>query len=400
MAADTPIGRTILHVDMDAFFASVEQLDHPELRGKPVVVGSPPDKRGVVSAASYEAREYGVHSAMPSREAARRCPHAVFRPVNGKRYSEISRHIQSIFLQFTPLVEPLSIDEAFLDVTGCYRLFGDGPEIGRQVKDRIKRETGLTASVGVAANKFLAKLASDLEKPDGLTVVPRSRREVMAFLAPLPVGKIWGVGKVTAQSLAEAGITLISQLQAADDQELGRKIGRHAARHLIRLSLGDDDRELELEREEKSISKEHTFDQDCESEETIRQILGELVDDVGRRLRKSGKYAGQARLKLRWQGFKTITRQRMFDRPVCDDSNLRAMAMAILDGETLDQPVRLVGFGVGKLMDQPTQQLSLFDDDRTLDDDRKERLSHTLDELKDRLGSGSIRRASARPRSK
>ena len=388
-------GRTILHVDMDAFFASVEQLDHPELRGKPVVVGSPPDKRGVVSAASYEAREYGIHSAMPSREAGRRCPHAVFMPVNGKRYSEVSRHIQSIFLQFTPLVEPLSIDEAFLDVTGCRRLFGEGPEIGRKVKERVKKETGLTASVGVAANKFLAKLASDLEKPDGLTVVPRARREVKAFLAPLAVGKIWGVGKVTGESLARAGITRIGHLQEADEQELGRTIGRHAARHLMRLAWGEDERDLELEHEEKSISKEYTFDEDCRSPETVRRILGGLADDVGRRLRKGKKFAGQARLKLRWQGFKTITRQRMFSRPVCDDSNLRAMAEAILDAETLDQPVRLVGFGVSRLTDQPSQQLSLFDDP-TMNDDRKERLSHAVDALKARLGSDSIGRASTR----
>ena len=186
---------TYLHVDMDAFFASVEQHDHPELRGQPVVIGAQPDQRGVVAAASYEAREYGIHSAMPSREAGERCPHAVFLPPNGKRYGEVSRQIMGIFERFTPYVEQLSVDEAFLDVTGAQRLLGTGREIAAKIKDTVKGETGLTASVGVAVNKFLAKLASDMDKPDGLTVVPNSKQEIITFLAPLPVGRIWGEAK-------------------------------------------------------------------------------------------------------------------------------------------------------------------------------------------------------------
>jgi DNA polymerase IV len=384
--------RTILHVDMDAFFAAVEQRERPELRGKPVVVGAPPDRRGVVSAASYEARVFGIHSAMPSREAGRRCPHAVFLPVNGKLYSEVSQQIREIFYRFTPLVEPLSIDEAFLDVTGALRLFGPGPEIARKIKQAIRDETRLTASVGVAANKFLAKLASDLEKPDGLTVVPSTRAEILAFLAPLPVGRIWGVGKVTGEELAKAGIKTIGQLQTASEVRLAALLGPHAARHLLRLAVGEDERELETEHDEKSISREHTFDRDCTSPAEIRRILAGLADEVGQSLREAGKYAGLARLKLRWQGFETITRQRPFEHAICDDFNLRAMAAALLAAEELVKPVRLIGFGVSRLAEHAPRQLSLFGaEDRA--DDRKERLSRTVDALHQKFGKDSIRRA-------
>lgn len=387
--------KTILHVDMDAFFASVEQHDHPELRGKPVVVGAPPDKRGVISAASYEAREYGIHSAMASREAYKRCPDAVFMPVNMNRYIEVSQVVQSIFTEFTPFVEPLSIDEAFLDVTGSFRLFGDGAEIAQKVKDKIKDDTGLNASVGVAHNKFLAKLASDLDKPDGLTIVPSKRGEVMAFLAPLSVNRIWGVGKVTGASLADAGITTIGELQKISETELGNIIGKHSARHLQRLAMGEDERELEMGRDEKSISKEHTFEFDCQSREELKFVLAELVDHVGSSLRKSGKFAKQARIKIRWQGFRTITRQRLFENPVCDDFSLRKMANEILDNEELIKPVRLIGFGVGKLVDSAPRQLSLFGDENIVND-KKERLSRTVDAIRDNLGIESIRRGSAK----
>jgi len=384
--------RTILHVDMDAFFTSIEQREHPELRGKSVVVGAPPDQRGVVAAASYEARKFGVHSAMPSREAGRRCPHAVFLPVNGKLYSEVSHQVRDIFYRFTPLVEPLSIDEAFLDVTGSLRLFGSGLETARKIKDTIRDETLLTASIGMAPNKFLAKLASDLEKPDGLTVVPSTRNEILAFLAPLPVGRIWGVGKVTGDQLKKAGIETIGQLQNASEPRLAALIGSHSARHLLRLSMGEDERELETEREEKSLSKEYTFNRDCTSLAEIKRVLAELADDVGRRLREADRYAGLARLKLRWQGFKTITRQRMFDHPVCDDFNLRAMAAALLAAEKMVKPVRLVGFGVSRFSKLPPRQLSLFDNENKADD-RKERLSRTVDEIHGKFGKHSIRRA-------
>jgi len=387
--------RTILHVDMDAFFTSVEQRDRPELRGKPVVVGAPPDQRGVVAAASYEARKFGIHSAMPSREAYRRCPHAVFLPPNGKRYGEVSRQIHGIFERFTPLVEPLSIDEAFLDVSGAERLLGTGPEIARKIKDAIHEETLLTASVGVAPNKFLAKLAGDLEKPDGLTVVPASREAIAAFLAPLPISRIWGVGKVTQAQLEAAGISTIGQLQDVTETRLGRILTPHVARHLLRLAWGEDHREVETDYEEKSISNEHTFTHDCDDPVEIRAVLGDLVDNVGRRLREAEKLAGLARLKLRWQGFETITRQRPLDPPVCDDFSLRAAAEKLLAGEELVKPVRLIGFGVAKLVEEAAEQLSLFEDDRK-ERERKERLSEVADTIRSKFGKKSIRRGSSR----
>jgi len=385
---------TILHVDMDAFFASVEQLDHPELRGKPVVVGAPPDKRGVVAAASYEAREYGIHSAMPSREAGKRCPHAVFVPSNGKRYSEVSRKVLSILEGFTPLVEQVSIDEAFLDVSGAETLFGSGPEIALKIKDAIRKETGLTASVGVASNKFLAKLASDMDKPDGLTVVPEGSEEILAFLAPLPVGRLWGVGKVTQNTLEKAGLHTVGQLRAAGEERLARILGTHAAEHLCRLARGEDSRELELDVEEKSMSKEHTFPEDCDSVREIERVLLDLVDEVASRLREHGRYASLARLKLRWKGFETITRQKAFAYPCCDDFSLREMALDLFRAEELIKPVRLVGFGVSRFTDGRGEQLELFSV-KPHDTERRERLSRAVDTIRGKFGDESMRRGSS-----
>ncbi len=386
--------RTILHVDMDAFYAAIEQHDRPELRGKPVVVGAAPDQRGVVSAASYEARKFGIHSAMPARDAGRLCPHATFLPVNMRRYQEISRQVFAILERFTPLVEPLSVDEAFLDVTGSRRLFGTGPEIARLIKDTIRRETGLTASVGVAPNKFLAKLSSDLNKPDGLTVVPDTREAITAFLAPLPVTRIWGVGQVTAQHLATEGIRRIGDLQALSERALGTIVGKHSARHLMRLAFGEDSRELELDKIERSISREHTFDHDTESHERVTRTLADLVEDVGRHLREAGFYAAVAHIKLRWRGFKTITRQRPLSPPCCDDITLLRTAERLLAAEPLTKPVRLVGFGVSALTHRPEQQLTLLDD-ASATNPKRERLSRTVDLIRRQHGRGSIHRASS-----
>jgi len=380
---------------MDAFYASIEQRDHPEYRGRPVVVGAGPNERGVIAAASYEARKFGIHSAMPSREAGRRCPQAVFVPVDMPRYVEASRLIGAIFHRFTPLVEPLSLDEAFLDVSGAAGLFGNGAAIARQIKDAVRAETHLTASVGVAHNMFLAKLASDLEKPDGLTIVPSDPAGIIAFLAPLPVGRLWGVGKVTRPKLEAAGFRTLGDIQRADAALLASVVGRDAAEHFKRLARGEDNRELELDGEEKSISREYTFDTDCESKDAIRAVLMDLVDDVGRQLRKAGRYAGVARLKLRWKGFETITRQRPFANPVCDDFSLRTAAEGLFDAETIDQPVRLVGFGVSRLQAEPRQQLDLFADSAGPVDAKRERLNRTVDSLRERLGDTTIGRASA-----
>ena len=385
----------ILHIDMDAFFAAVEQRDHPELRGKPVVVGAPADQRGVVSTCSYEARAFGVHSAMPSREAFRRCPQAIFVPPNMPRYAAVSRQVFAIFERFTPLVEPVSIDEAFLDVTGSRRLFGEPEAIAISIRAAIHAETGLTASVGVAGNKFLAKLASESRKPDGLTVVPRSRTEVLAFLAPLPVGRLWGVGKVMRELLEGHNYRLIGDIQHATGPALAAVVGHHAASHLLRLAFGEDEREIETDAEEKSISREYTFPADCRDPDRLRAVLRDLTDDVGQRLRESGKFAGVGKLKLRWSDFQTLTRQRSFPAPVCDDFTLRRLALELLQAEPLVQPVRLIGFGVSGFTTERHEQLSLFDDPPAVRRDRDEKLCHTVDRLRNKLGADQIVRADA-----
>lgn len=379
---------------MDAFFAAVEQRDRPTLRGQPVVVGSPPDQRGVVAAASYEARRYGIHSAMPSREAGRRCPHAVFLPPNFKRYSAVSKQVLAIFEHFTPLVEPVSVDEAFLDVTGAQRLFGHGPAIASKIKQAVHAETDLTVSVGVAPNKFLAKLASDLHKPDGLTIVPSDPAAIRAFLAPLPVGKIWGVGKVSEQILARAGLYHIADLQHATLAHLVRLLGKDAAAHLHALAHGEDARPVEPTWDEKSISREHTFLDDVREPMLIERTLVDLAEDVGRRLRKTGKYAGLARLKLRWKNFQTITRQVPLVPPRCDDFRLRAVALELLAAQTVTQPVRLIGFGVGQLAFQSAGQLNLFESSST--PRRTEALSRAVDEIRRRFGKDAILGAAAK----
>jgi len=383
--------RVFLHVDMDAFFASVEQHDNPELRGKPVVVGSPADQRGVVSAASYEARKFGIHSAMPSGEAARRCPEAIFVRPRMKRYKEVSSAIFEIFERFTPLVEPLSVDEAFLDVTGSEKLFGSAVEIGQQIRRAILDETGLTASVGVAPNKFLAKLASDMDKPDGLTMVPFAKEAIIEFLAPLPVGRIWGVGAVTQQNLEAKGIRTIGDLQRATLATLVSIVGEHSTGHLKRLAHGEDDRDIVTDREEKSISKEHTFSKDVLDRDTLEGVLLTLIDEVSTLLREKEKFAGVLRLKLRWQGFKTITRQRQLKPACCDAFSLRRAAKALLSSEAISRPVRLIGIGVSDLCDRPSEQLSLFDDDSGVRE-KQENLSRSVDSLRTKYGTPSIGR--------
>lgn len=381
---------------MDAFFASVEQRDHPEWRGKPVVVGAPPDRRGVVAAASYEARTYGIHSAMPSREAGRLCPHAVFVPANGRRYRQVSARIFRILERFSPFVEPLSIDEAFLDVTGVQRLFGKGEEIAAKIKQAIRRETGLTASIGVAPNKFLAKLASDLQKPDGLTVVPDDRAAILEFLAPLPVHRIWGVGKVMERQLQRLGIETIGDLQTTPPQRLAGLLGKRTAEHLLRLAHGQDNREIEPAAEEKSMSGEHTFPEDTRSPEQIERVLCDLAETVGRRLRSAGLYARAAHLKLRWKDFRTITRQKALARPCRDDFTLRQTALGLFRAQETKEPVRLIGFGVSRLIDHADDQMSLFETE-SRNAGRNERLSQAVDRLRGKYGDTAIGRAPTPP---
>ncbi len=379
--------RVILHADMDAFFASVEQLDHPELRGRPVIVGAPPDRRGVVAAASYEARAFGVRSAMPSREAGRRCPHGVFRPPRMERYAEVSRRVFEIFVRFTPLVEPLSIDEAVLDVTGAQHLFGDGPQIARRIKAAVREELGLTVTIGVAPNRFLAKLASELGKPDGLVVVPDGPEAIRAWLAPLPVARLWGVGATTEQRLRTCGIATIGDVQRAPVERLSSLLGAPTALWLRALAEGRDDRPVGETSPEQSLSRERTFPHDVRERAAVEHALMELVADVGRRLREGGWYAGTARLKIRYAPFRTITRQCPLRPPACDDFTLRAAARQLWRAENAGGAVRLVGFGVTRLTRTPGEPL-LFDD---LDARRRlERLSRVVDELNRRYGPGAV----------
>ncbi len=380
---------------MDAFFAAVEVHDHPELMGLPVVIGSPPDKRGVVSTCSYEARKFGIHSAMPSRTAFKLCSHAVFLPPNMKRYHEISEQIMEVFRHFTPLVEPLSCDEAFLDVTGARYLFGDGPAIARKIKAAVLEKTGLTCSVGVASNMFLAKIASDLNKPDGLTIVPDSEKGIAAFLAPLPVKRMWGAGRKTQAILEAHHIRTIGDLQTVAPAKLAAWVGESAAASFRRLAFGIDDRELATASEEKSISNEITFDEDQRDAKVVEAALLDLADKVGMRLRRAGFYATTAQIKLRWKDFSTITRQRRLDPPCCDDITLRETALELFRKEALHSPVRLIGFGVSGLrLTADAPQLDLFQSPEKKTSTRREALSRAVDRIRAKFGRKSIQRGS------
>jgi len=387
---------TILHVDMDAFYAAIEVLDHPEWRGLPLVVGSPPDQRGVVSTCSYEARRYGIHSAMPSRTAGKLCPHAIFVPPRMERYTEVSARIMTILEESTPLVEPLSLDEAFLDISGVLRIRGDAVTIARELKARIKTRTGLTASVGVAPNKFLAKMASDINKPDGLTVVPATEPGIIKFLAPLPVTKIWGIGKVTGARLEKEGIRVIGQLQALDRRALERLFGKAGAADIADLARGRDSRPVITHWEEKSISNEHTFAHDEPDIELVRQRLLELAEEVGGRLRKSGKLAGTARIKLRFGDFSTITRQTSFPAAFNSDRELIACALALFERERVKRAVRLVGFGVSNLVapDQagPAQRELFAELSGGRQAGRNKKLDQAVDALRHSFGNDAIKR--------
>jgi DNA polymerase-4 len=378
--------RTIIHVDMDAFYASVEQRDRPELRGRPVIVGAEPSGRGVVSAASYEARVYGVRSAMPISKAARLCPHGAFLPVDMEKYQRVSVEIMAILDGFSPLVEPVSVDEAFVDLTGTESLFGPPLEATRAVKARIREETDLTASAGLAPNKFLAKIASDLEKPDGLVVVPAGREA--AFLAPLPIGRLWGVGKVMAEALSGLGIVTIGQLQAMPRDVLVRRFGTHGA-GLHDLAFGRDERPVEPHTAPKSMGAEETFEADCRDRARLAAVLRAQAERVARELRAEGLAAARLTLKLRFTDFHTITRAVTAD-PTQDGLELYRRAHTLLERETLDQPIRLIGLSASMLGPGAAGQLSLLDPDAL----RRERLARVVDGLGKRFGDDVLRPAS------
>jgi DNA polymerase-4 len=381
---------TILHVDMDAFYASVEQRDRPELLGKPVIVGGL-GGRGVVCAASYEARPFGVHSAMPIVTARRLCPHAVYLPVRMKHYAEIGREIRQILLSFTPLVEPLSLDEAFLDVAGCESLFGPAPQIAERIKARVKSDTGLTASVGVAPNKFLAKLASDHGKPNGLVVVHPDR--IAQFLAPLPVGRIWGVGKKAEKRLHNLGIETIGQLARLSEDDLIAQFGE-LGEHFRQLANGRDGRRVVPDREAKSISTETTFAKDISDRQLLRDWLLDLTDQLAARLRHAGLRAKTVELKIRSSDFTTRHRAQALPEATNATDLLWQTAKAILEhGLTRDMlPIRLLGVGATRLTGETAAQRSLFD---AAERERQRSLDQTVDAIRKQFGSGAVRRGAS-----
>jgi DNA polymerase-4 len=386
---------TILHFDMDAFFAAVEVLDQPSLKGKPVIVGAPPDQRGVVSTCSYEARAFGVRSAMPSRTAHKLCPHGVFLPGRMSRYSQVSRQIMGIVESFSPVIEQVSIDEAFVDVRGALRRWGDAVALARELKRRIRDEAGLTASVGVASNKFLAKLASDLKKPDGLTVVPTAEADIASFLAPLPVSRIWGVGKVSAAQLERFGIRTIGDAQRRTIVELRALLGDAMAEHVHALAFGRDDRPVVTEYEAKSVSNEHTFAEDVDDPLAVRQVLVELAEHVGARLRADGIAGRVAHLKFRYDTFQTFTRQRAMEAATSTDRDLVRTALSLYDDQKIERPIRLVGFGVSDLAaaGETSTDSFLFPEMNTgRRRETDQRLDKAVDTIREKFGRDALKR--------
>jgi len=381
--------RAIIHVDMDAFFASVEVLDNPELKGKPVVVGGTSD-RSVVSAASYEARKYGIHSAMSIVKARRLCPQAVFLPVRGYRYREMSDRIMDIFHRFTPLVEPISLDEAFLDVTGSTVLFGEAPDIAAEIKKLINTETGLTASAGVATSKLVAKIASDLQKPDGLTVVEAGHER--EFLANLPIGKLWGAGGKTIESLALLNVTTIGDLAALPVDLLAGKFGKHGL-HLHQAANGVDDRPVVPARDAKSIGHEETFDEDLTDLTVIRRELLELAAKVGERLRRQELRGQTITLKIKFHDFMVSSRSLTLAGPTSDTMEIFRHSLELLQKtEAGRKPLRLAGISVSNLSEPGnTHQLDLFG--RTRQQERKRVLNEAVDSINRKYGRGTINSA-------
>ncbi len=395
--------KVIAHIDMDAFFAAVEQRDNPKLRGKPVVIGSDPKRgagRGVVSTCSYEARKFGIHSAMPISKAYRLCPHAIFLPVDFKKYNEASDKIFDIFYDFTPDIEPISIDEAFLDITGSFHFFKTPLDTCRKIKERIKVETQLIASIGIAPIKMAAKIASDLSKPDGLLEV--RPENVLDFLWPLPVEKLWGVGAKTKAELNRLGIKTIGDLAhqpVGEDQAVG---ARHAVplqkhfgiigQHLHDLANGIDPRDVAASDEAKSVSHEHTFDTDTSDRELIHSTLLFLSEKVSRRLRKLGLKGKTLTLKIRLEGFKTCTKAFTFtDRTNFTDTIYEKSKELFDEFYKYPMRIRLIGVRLSHFEDAYFQE-NLFENKQDI---RLEKIHKAVDLIKDKFGDGAIHRGGA-----
>jgi DNA polymerase IV len=383
--------RSILHVDMDAFYASVEQLDHPEYKGKPVIVGADPKGgkgRGVVAACSYEARKFGVRSALPISRAWKLCPEGVYVRPRMDRYVEVSKQVMEVFRRYTDLVEPLSIDEAFLDITGSVALLGPAEQIASAIKKDIKERTGLNASVGLAPNMFLAKIASDLKKPNAFVVVRES--EVDTFLRDLPISRLWGVGPKTEQRLREMGFKTIGDVATCSRESLVRSLGG-LGEHLFQLSHGKDDREVEPNWEPKSVGTETTFSEDTADRELLLATILELADHVGVRLRKDGYRARKVTLKLRYSDFETHTKQQSLKKAIVTGEEIAQVARGLFAGFPMKKKIRLIGVSAGDLQghEGDPQQLQLFESSSN-----KEKLSKTVDELKEKFGIDAVRRGS------
>jgi DNA polymerase IV len=386
-----PGRRAILHVDMDAFFASVEQLDDPRLRGLPVLVGHD-GPRGVVAAASYEARVFGCHSAQPVAVAKRRCPQAVIVPARGERYRELSDRVFELLHEVTPLVEPLSIDEAFLDVTGTERLFGPPRELGAALKRRIRAETGLTASVGVAGNKFLAKLASDWDKPDGLTVLEEA--DVATRVAALPIGRLWGVGPVQEARLRGLGLATFADLAALSEREAIARLGPEGD-HWRRLARGEDDRPVTPDAASRSLGAEQTFERDVQDPDAVREVLRAQAERVATRVRRHALLGRTVTLKIRDGDFRTVTRSCTLDEPTDRTDLICDTACALWERWAAREfhPVRLIGVSLGQLGPAGGQAV-LFSDPRA---ERSRALDRATDAVRERFGTGAIRRGAPLP---
>jgi DNA polymerase-4 len=376
---------TILHLDMDAFFASVELLERPDLVGRPVIVGHP-SLRSVVTAATYEARKYGVNSAMPMAVALRRCPQAIVLEPHFERYTHYSAVVMRLLRDVTPLVEPLSIDEAFLDVAGALRLMGTPWQIGARLRERVFAETGLRASVGAAATKYVAKLASSRAKPDGLLVVPAA--STLAFLHPQPVSALWGVGAKAEEQLARLGLRTVGDVAEVPLDALTRAVGSATATRLHELAWGRDPRQVSTEREEKSVGHETTFEHDVTDPEAIHRTLLSLADGAAVRLRRSGVQARTVAIKLRFSDFTTISRSRTLGEPTDVARRLYEEGRALYDAANPDRrPVRLIGIR-GEQLSGAVAALGLWDDDEAW-----RSAEHTVDAVADRFGQGAVRPA-------
>jgi DNA polymerase-4 len=352
-----PFARAIVHLDLDAFFAAVEVLQNPDLEGRPVIVGGRPEGRGVVTSASYDARAFGVRSAMPTSRALVLCPDAVVLPPRHRLYREYSRRVMTILRETSPLMEQVSVDEAFLDLTDLVVIWEEAVDMARKLQSQVKEVTGLSASLGVATNKLVAKVASDRDKPGGLTVV-RPGQEA-TFLAPLPVWVLWGIGPVTAQKLANIGVTTVGELADVPEKDLRMRFGRHGA-VMAQRAQGIDRRPLAMKHEPKSVSQERTFAQDLVDSEALNRQLQRLSQGVSRRLRKAELAAGTVAIKIRYADFTTLTRQMKLPVPTDDESEIyRAAQMLFLRVWQRGQKVRLLGVA-GRQLSPPVGQLPLF----------------------------------------